>query len=464
MIGVVIGIREYRGFWWLPNDDSRRLAGTLTVDNGSGALDLVGHFGHRLLSETGTERTYSLELAEQQRIVGLGAGGEQLTLEKNRASNYTENLPGIAVAAYKCDVALIGKHFKESEIIAFDEIAIRATDLTSWTQISGFHITNRLETHERGYATFAGVEISYEVPDNIDITLARGERAFIRFRASGDGIGARTDQVALTEDALFHFRFTKPADLERVFERVGQFRNFLSLAVARPVAILSVTGYQDDYVTGRFDTAVPVEILWGIPHNPSPPARPRHPLEMLFTLADTTPDVSKVMRSWLSKQDRLKPVFNLFFGMRYHTDMYLDVTFLSYAQAIETYDFRRRRKPSRRTLAQRMGDVLDQCRTVSRKIVGANTGDRELFIEGFKVSRNYYTHYNPKLEEKAARGIRLLLLTIQLQAIIEMSLLCELGFGVRAIDDIFERVGRYGQIERLKSSSHDQRAEVCTSS
>jgi len=44
--------------------------------------------------------------------------------------------------------------------------------------------------------------------------------------------------------------------------------------------------------------------------------------------------------------------------------MYLDVKFLAYAQAVETYDFRRRRKPGNKTLAQRMADVLGVCRTI----------------------------------------------------------------------------------------------------
>ena len=73
---------------------------------------------------------------------------------------------------------------------------------------------------------------------------------------------------------------------------------------------------------------------------------------MLFTLPEASPDISRVMRHWFAKQARLRPVFNLFFGTRYHPDMYLEVRFLAYAQAIETYDYRRRRKPGKKSLAQ----------------------------------------------------------------------------------------------------------------
>lgn len=196
---------------------------------------------------------------------------------------------------------------------------------------------------------------------------------------------------------------------------------------------------------------MPIELLWGIPHNPDPPKKTRLRHEMFFTLAEASPDISTVMKHWFAKQARLRPVFNLFFGIRYHPDIYLDVRFLVFAQAVETYDYRRRRKPGSWTLAERIADVLARCQTASKKIVGPTAADRDAFIKLFKDSRNYYTHYNPKLEKKAATGAALLLLTIQLQAIIEMSLLRELGFTRRAIDQIMGRVGRYREIAHFKA-------------
>ena len=436
----------------MPTDDAEKLPGTLTVTNGAAVLELIGHFGHELLSETQTEKTYSPDLAEQPRIVGMSTGGKPITLEGHRPSPHTVSFPGIATATYERNVTLIGKQFAHGEDIGFDEISIRASDLNDWTRISGFNSHIGMEKHkEKDYLVFSNVGIRFDAPDDIDIALARGERAFIRFSAQSQGIGPGTDHVALHQEAALHLRFAKRVGLYEVFDRVGQIRNFLSLAVGRPVAILSVTGYQDDYVREKPQTRRPIELLWEIPHNPDPPASPRHPRDMLFTLSEAKPTISNVMRKWFAKQARLEPVFNLFFGMRYHSDMYLDVKFLAYAQAVETYHYRRRRKPREKTLAQRMGDVLAECQTVSRSIVGAESGDEQAFIEDFKNSRNYYTHYSPKLEQKAARGAALLLLSIQLQTIIEKSLLRELGFGCRSIDAILERVRRYAEIDHFRA-------------
>lgn len=450
---------EYKGLWWLPSNDTEKLPGTLTVTKGAAALELIGHFGHELLSETQTEKIYSLDLAEQPRIVGMSTGGKPITLEGHQAAPHTASFPGIATATYKRNVTLIGKRFAEGEAIGFDEISIRASDLNEWTRVSGFDSHIGMEKHEeKDYLVFSNVGIRFEAPDDIDIALSRGERAFIRFSAQSQGIRPGTDRIAIHQEAALHLRFAKRVGLYEVFNRVGQIRNFLSLAVGRPVAILSVIGYQDDY-GDKTETLLPIELLWEIPYNPAPPARARHPREMLFTLPEATPEISTVMKSWFAKQVRLAPVFNLFFGVRHHPAMSLEVRFLAYAQAVETYDYRRRWKPRNKTLAQRMGDVLGECRTVSKRIVGSEPGDQAAFIEAFKIARNYYTHYNPRLEKKAARGAALFLLFIQLQAIIEMSLLRELGFGCRSIDAVLERVRRYAEIDHFRAIVAEEEVE-----
>ena len=447
----MVDTHEYKGLWWVPSDETEKLSGTLTVTKGEAALELIGHFGHELLSGTERTKTYSLDLAEQPRVLGLSTDGKPITLEGHRAAPYTTSFPGIPVATYKRNLTLIGKQFADGEQIGFDEISIRASDLNSWTQISGFKIQVGMEKHEeKDVYVFSNVGIRFEAPDDIEIPLAQGERAFIRFDASSQGIGPGADRVALTQQAALHLRFRKRASLTQVVERVGEIRNFLTFAIGRPVAILSVAGYQDDFVRGKTDEPVPIELLWGIPHNPDPPTRRRDAWEMLFTLREATPDISTVMRNWFARQVRLEPVFNLFFGTRHHPSLYLEVRFLSYAQAVETYDYRRRRVPGNKTLAERMTDVLGECRTVSARIVGAGPGDQDAFISAFKNSRNYYTHYSPKLEKKAARGAALFLLSIQLQAIIEMSLLRRLGFGCRSIGDILQRVRRFEEIEHFK--------------
>jgi ApeA N-terminal domain 1 len=401
-----------------------------------------------VISETPEQRTFSLNLEEKPRLLGTSTDGKPITLEGLWEAGQEIHFPGLPTADYRARVTLVGKHFPADERVAFDEIAIGASDLNAWTRVHGFATSIETEPFDDdGHVAFVGAEVRYEAPGDIHIPLAGGEELVLRFSCQSKGLGARSAKVELRQEATLHWRFSKPVDLASVFSRVGQIRNFLSLAVGRPVSITSVTGFQDAYKLERVDAPRPIEIYWEIPHNPDPPESERDPREMLFTLTEAEPDASTVIKRWLARQDRLEPVFNLYFGTLYHPSLYLEVRFLAFAQALETYDFRRRRKPARRTLAERTHDVLRQCRGVSGRIVGA---DPDAFVTDFKNARNYYTHYDPRLKKKAADGAALLLLTVQLQAILEMSLLRQLGFPCRAVAQILERGDRFSEIGHLR--------------
>ena len=447
----MLDTHEFKGRWFLPNPEAKALPGTLTVERGGADLELMGDFGHELLSETTREKTYSLDPSDQLRVLGSSSDGKDITLEKVSSRGYRVSIPGGPIAHYTARAILVGKHFAEGDPIALDEISICASDLNAWTRVSGFQVHQEFEKLDgTELLGFSGLGVDYKAPHDIEIQLARGERSFIRFSAKQTGLVGGTDHVSVTQDAAIHFRFAKPASLAQVFRRVSEIRNFLSLAVGRPVSILAVTGYIDEYAEAN-GVPRPIDLFWRVPHNPDPPERGRRFHEMLFSLPEASPDLSSVMKKWLARQARLKPVFNLFFGVLYHPDLPLEVRFLTFAQAIETYDYRRRRSPRDKTLAERIEDVLGECRSVSKRIVGARAEDVKAFIKLFKDSRNYYTHYNPKLEERAAEGVPLLLLTLQLRTIIEMSLLRELGFPAKAIDSILERGRRFEEIEHFEA-------------
>jgi ApeA N-terminal domain 1 len=334
-------------------------------------------------------------------------------------------------------------------------------------------------------------DVHFEPPAAIPIPLDAGEEARIEFAMQQRGPSVVTTEMSISQTAWLHLRFAHRHSFDDAAQRVGQLRNFISLAVGRPVTVLALTGFQDDHLRPGSTSRQPIELLWEIPHNPESPARPRHPIEMFFTLPEAMPGISDVMKAWFARQDLLKPVFNLYFGMLYHPSMYSDVHFLAYAQAVETYDFRRRdpheltpaehktrvkeiidaapdqwrgwlrmRLASSNywTLDQRIRAVLGECPAVSAKIVGGLPEEQDAFISTCKQSRNYYTHYTPTLERKAAKDVALYLLIVQLQAMIEMSLLRELGFSCEAIDAILDRVQRYAEIRHFTDAAAEEKA------
>jgi ApeA N-terminal domain 1 len=444
---------EHKGPFWAPGDEENPMSGLLVIDKGNVTLDVVGDFGRELIATSARQRTYSLDLEQKARILGTSTDGKDITLDGVWDKSSASHFPGMATAEYRARAAIVGKHFTESEEIVFDEIAVSASDLEPWTRVSGFKTSIESERlDDKGHHAFIGAHVDFEAPKPIQIELSRGEKLELKFGCHGEGLWRPRDRVELQQETALHWRFARPVGLPSVFEKVGQIRDLLSLAVGRAVSITKVVGFQDSLNVGNSETLRPIEIYWEIPHNPEPPSEARHPGEMLFSLTDI-PDVSTVFKRWLARQKRLEPVFNLYFGTLYHPDLFLEVRFLSLAQALETYDYRRRRNPGRFSLAERTHDVLAQCRKASERIVGS---DAEAFVNAFKNSRNYYTHYNPKWESKAAAGFGLYLLTLQLQCLLEMSFLRQLGFGCRTVEQTLERAGRFRRISLVRSQAAEE--------
>jgi hypothetical protein len=391
---------------------------------------------------------------------------------------------GIPTTIYRPSAALLGARFTEGEELTFDEISLVTSDLDTWVSASGISWSHTM--NDDPTLGLKAIDLHFEPPESIPIPLDEGAEARIDFSYAQSGIQPVPSKATVSQSAALHLRHPEHFTLDGVGEAVGRIRNFLSLAIGRTQTVVSITAFRDDLLRPGSNHRQPVDLVWELQHNPELPTRPVHPHEMLFSLPEAKPSISEVMRSWLARQDVLRPVFNLYFGVLYHPNMYLDVRFLAYAQAIETYDFRRReatdlppeehehrleavlapapdeyrgwleqqlKNSNTLSLRRRVRDVLAECPTVRDKIIGATSNERKVFINRFIDSRNYYTHYNPELEGRAATGAALYLLVIQLQAIIEMCLLRELHFDCEEIDSILGRVQRYVLIHHMRTQA-----------
>jgi hypothetical protein len=90
---------------------------------------------------------------------------------------------------------------------------------------------------------------------------------------------------------------------------------------------------------------------------------------------------------------------------------------------------------------------------ITSRVVGGSSKRRESFVRRVVATRNYEVHLDPANQADAAAGVALLALVYQLRALVEMTLLLELGFSDDDVDAIFTRVGWYDRIEALRGQT-----------
>ena len=462
-----------RGLWWTPSNPDAKLNGSLTITKGDARLDVVGDFGRELLSERDRQRTYSMSLADQPLLLGITTDGRSVTLVECTEVSGTAHFPGVATAIYRAAAAIFGHMFENDELVEFDEIEIRTTDLERWLG----HVPFPLEQFDAKNDTQVA-RVGVTRPQNIEIPLANGDRAQLRFEIRTSGLGVITTDATLHYAAWIGLRFAQRRKLDDATAIIQQLRNFLSLAVGKPLTLLAVDGYHDD-VRYQNGGRKPLQVLYSVARNPEPSPRAVQPQEMLFTFVEVRDRFADVLAAWFDHHERLEPVFALYFGTLYNPSLYLEQRFVAFSQAIETYDRRRRPKCKERdstehkqlireilattpqqhrkwlkeklafsnelTLARRIEHVLDACRNVTTQIVGDE--GVTAFIRSVRNTRNYYTHWDPGGKRKAAIGRELYRLTLQLRTILEAAFLLELDFECERIEAVLERARRFEQIE-----------------
>jgi ApeA N-terminal domain 1 len=210
---------------------------------------------------------------------------------------------------------------------------------------------------------------------------------------------------------------------------------------------------------------------------------------MLFTLPTIESNFAKCIQSWIKKYELLEPAINLYFSVLYNPSNYAEVKFLSLTQAIETYHRRLFDEKYQNDDIYRAGLYSDlikvlpkeldsdfkkslegrlkygneySLRTRLRKVVESITDildfsfvqlkqERTVFINRVVDTRNYWTHYSSELAEKAVQtGEERLILITQLQLLLEVCFLKDLGFDTDVVSKLIKRSYRYKLLKNRK--------------
>ena len=386
-----------------------------------------------------------------------------VTLE--RCYYQTISRGGITKWSFQVDSVLVGVRYDADEIPAFEEVTFSLEGLDEWLAISGIKFGEELKDWANG-----SWSVNFQMPRPISLALSDDLDLEFNFGAQFSPVQLPTNTKASVEQRSYvtlRLKEQKPFDELRYL--AIKIRNFFWFAASVPVSIQTFT-VRTEQITrkrqGIEGEPYPINVYFRSPHHleKSPRISGYH---MLFRLPDVEDDIECIINDWLRNYEMLRPTFDLYFSSSVEYSLHLEVRFTGLVQALEAMHRRTSDEtvmpqeefnsirdsllsdcPSKRRewLEMRLkydnelslGQRLKRLVVPYRQWFGNNT-EREAFIRKVVDTRNYLTHYDQSLVDKAANGQELHDLCEKLDALVQLNLLKSLGFQNNDIEAILSR-------------------------
>lgn len=449
------------GFFWLPENDTERFPGTLTVDE-SGGIAL------RLFVETdktrfdGTQASLNPLLA---RLTGSSVYGRVHGLIRGRAVTLDRCIPttipwladGIAEGSYNVRHAYIGAWYDADETPTFSRLNFKIDTLQEWLMLSGLRTDFDIETlsHE-------GFTVSYDPPVPITVQLSSGITFSFKFMYSLPSISIAPAEAIITQSAYLSLQADPVVPFDDLASIATTFKRILSFAADQACEVTSIVGFTPELVNdGR---ELPVKIYTG-KSDFSQPTRDASWTRMLFTFRDVESRFPETLDNWLRIIDELEPAINLYDALMLNAYRYADGRFLATAQAIEA--LHRRLFPTQTQMGDQDFDALldtltnaaspDHHEWVRTRLKHANeptfgrrvgellkqfgkhfgtAGERKRFRRDVVDIRNRLTHLPANGDLRPVDTKLLITTQIKLEVLFQLHMLRQLGFDNDAIDEI----------------------------
>lgn len=460
---------KYQGVWWLPDQPKNQVFGAFTFTPTTGVvLELEGELHPNIPIQFGP---FNPSL-----IVGIANSGEYINILNCRLIGVSHRRDTYSTSKFAGEMAFTANHknathFSDTEQIVFRRLSVHYANLDEW---------------------FAEYMADFKVEDG---DFSQGRPVVIEymptraFEVQGDGykivLNVRYERkhsfrkrISITQKAFIEIAFEESKSLDDCFYYIFQLRNFLTLGLSVPTYPLQISG--------QLDTKENIDFLYSQPHLPAE-IKPIHATNILFSFPDIQDNFQSHLVSWFKQAKPLRPVYDLYFSTLYNPHEYLQSTFLSLTQALETYhrrqyggvylateaykkdvypklveaippdlgsDFKGSLKGGtlkyayQFPLRKRLKDMTTELANGDLGITFLNTSKaRADFVKKVVDTRNYLTHYDPDSPVDVSSK-ELLNFVEKLRAILEIYLLKEIGFEFSQIREMTSRHWKYESVFR----------------
>lgn len=308
-----------QGIWWLPDNPSDEVAGTLTFNQDEGALlALVGMFGT-------IKQGLAFNREDIPVVHGVTMKGKRITLLRCMRKSGTFNFPGVPQETYKAMWLLSGYHASGSEECLYASSDLRFDGIEQWLGHRRFGPKLRPE----GDFPYVMAKLDRTVLASLDdFTLTTDALATFN---SGDG-----SELTARSESFVSIDASEPKSLSWHFSVATKLQSLASLCAGKNLPLCSVRLKGPLEKITDDDSAHPdidllVQMIGG--NTRADNKRGQYVLTS-DTLLSHSPDA---IGHWYSAYEQISPALNLYFALTGYNNTYANARFVLSVQAIEVY-------------------------------------------------------------------------------------------------------------------------------
>lgn len=371
------------------------------------------------------------------------------------------------ISDFVAQTAFFGAHIDPEKHI-FSSIRVESSELDSWANFRWVEFPQFKDPRSKRFS------IEFKEPEPFKAILDDGTQVLLEAKIAGLTLSRIQREVCLQRKTSFKIIPPAPRPYNECWKLVHIMLDFVSFALLYPAIPTEVVGN-----TGESDNEV--EILYEVSRGASSDRAFLHIYGPLFNFNDICDEFELFVRKWFDIKTRLEPVPNLYLATLRASEMPVELAFLTIVHALEAFhrlkiggqelpeeEHQKRIKEitdsvptfwrqwlteklkysNEVSLRARLTDICETFIDVANSIIGDKKGVKH-FISTVIDTRNYLTHYDPELKQKAADPITLFDITERLKILVECCLLRELGFSEKWIVERIKEV-RLARLSQAK--------------
>lgn len=409
---------EYKGFWWLPDNEITKVCGILKVSSDSIILELFGSF--KTIKNFGLE-SYNI-------ILGRDINGNDITLFKTIETKFS--LPSFN-SLIRANYVFDGYHFNQEEDIKFLSINIVFTYVQNWLNIKVIDETVNFDKNDE----INKYRMIFTPPNN-KIFKINSILSKLEITSKWKLKHSINEKIDFAFNAYLKITPNQEQNYFWYKNNINILRNLLILLIGYPIEIKSLKSYDSKKCKNEINIYEYSNLTCEFKDN-------IQPNNMLFSFPQLESVFENILNIWFELSIKFENVFKLFFETFYESVIKPNMYFLSLYLSLE--GFIKQKFNIKKDIKYKIDELLNN--KPFDKIFDDYIIDKEIFSKKVDVTRNFLIHFNKKSKYVVEDGFDLFNLSERIRLILTVYLFHELKI---SIEDINSALDRHQKFKRLK--------------